>query len=55
MNLLSPPLKQKLIKSPITDLSFGCGISVYRIKNTNLETEITLFLEFILAIAWMTA
>ena len=40
MNSLSLPLKQKLIKSPITDFSLWCGIFVYKVEGSNVEIEI---------------
>ena len=44
---MTTPLKQKLIDSPITDLSLWCGIFVYRVEKSNVEIEINLFLESI--------
>ena len=42
----SPLRKQKLVNSPITDLSLHCGILVYILKKSNMGIKIALFLEF---------
>ena len=40
MNSLTPPLKQKLIKSTIADFSLRRGIFEYKEENSNVETEV---------------
>ena len=37
----------------MTDLNFWFGIFAYRIEETGLETDIALFLEFVLSIVSM--
>lgn len=39
----------------MTDLNFWFGIFAYRIEETGLETDIALFLEFVLSIVSMAA
>ena len=39
-------MKQILINYSVTDLSLWIGILVYRVKKSNVEIEIALFIEF---------
>ena len=39
-------MKQILIKYPVTDLSLRIGTLVYRVKKSNVEIKIALFIEF---------